>query len=221
MRVDDSPVRSGLPEWMPGAVLRPGEAIAAWLNQHAPALSSWLSELFQDHLTLVLSAAGWLVLTVIGYALMRSGQKAFLAGRTLVTRLRISSIAFISYLKSGTLARLPGVLASGSSQGVSHEEIELSDLDLAVLRMSATLPPGYAISVVELAERLRERPSQVERSLIRLRRHQLVDPLLGSTDGFNDYRLTDSGTWFVSRQLAEQGKVLKKARPVPRHDTVE
>ena len=208
MRVDDSPAGFGLPEWISGPFSRPGEAVAAWLKQNAPALNSWLSELLQEQLTLVLAAAAWFGVVLVAYTLVRLGQKTFLAGRRLFIRLRISSIAFMAYLKGVSLTRLSAVLGAPSRHGVSHEEIELSDLDLVILKRGASLPPGFAISVVDIAQELRERPSRVERSLVRLRQHQLVDPLLGSTDGFNDYRLTDSGAWLVSRQRADEGPVL-------------
>ena len=78
-----------------------------------------------------------------------------------------------------------------------QEEIELDELDHAVLDHAAALPSGHSIAVVELAESLGERPSRVQDSLDKLRSHHLVQPLMGSTDGFGDYCLTDTGSWYV------------------------
>jgi DNA-binding PadR family transcriptional regulator len=42
------------------------------------------------------------------------------------------------------------------------------------------------------------RPAQVQRSLDKLRKYELVDSVIGSTDGFDNYRLTESGAFFLA-----------------------
>jgi DNA-binding IscR family transcriptional regulator len=69
---------------------------------------------------------------------------------------------------------------------------------LAVLRSAAAGGPAFALSAPELAEKFRMRPSQVQKSLEKLRRNRMVDIVIGSTDGFENYRLTPSGETFVS-----------------------
>ncbi len=77
-------------------------------------------------------------------------------------------------------------------------EIDFDDLDLAVLRSAATGGPAFAVSAPELAEKFRMRPAQVQKSLEKLRRNRMIDTVIGSTDGFQNYRLTPSGQTFVS-----------------------
>lgn len=77
-------------------------------------------------------------------------------------------------------------------------EIDFDDLDLAVLRSAAAGGPAFAMSAPELAEKFRLRPAQVQRSLDKLCNNRMIDIVIGSTDGFQNYRLTSSGETFVS-----------------------
>jgi hypothetical protein len=77
-------------------------------------------------------------------------------------------------------------------------EIDFDDLDLAVLRSGANGGPAFALSAPELAEEFRVRPAQVQKSLERLHGNNMVDIAIGSTDGFQNYRLTPSGATFVA-----------------------
>jgi len=65
-------------------------------------------------------------------------------------------------------------------------------------RSPDALAPGFALSAPELAGQLTMRPAQVQRSLDKLRKYELVDSLIGSTDGFDNYRLTQSGAFFLA-----------------------
>ena len=82
---------------------------------------------------------------------------------------------------------------------VSTPNNDFDDLDLTVLRTGATLPPGLLLSAPELAGQLTKRPAQVQRSLDKLRKYKLVDNVIGDTDGFDNYRLTESGVHLAAR----------------------
>ena len=84
------------------------------------------------------------------------------------------------------------------SRPVSIPEVEFDDLDLAVLNTGMTLPPGLALTAAELSGQLTKRPAQVQRSLDKLRKYGLVDDVIGTTDGFDNYRLTRSGAAVLS-----------------------
>ncbi|MGB5627102.1 MAG: hypothetical protein WBM61_15310 [Woeseiaceae bacterium] len=77
-------------------------------------------------------------------------------------------------------------------------QVDFDDLDIAVLKVVATLKPGFAISAPELAEQFRIRPAQVQRSLEKLRSNKMLDPVIGSNEGFDNYRLTQLGNAFMS-----------------------
>ncbi len=83
-------------------------------------------------------------------------------------------------------------------------EVEFDDLDIAVLRTAAALGPGFAVNAAELAERFRLRPAQVQRSLKKLSDNKMLDFVIGSNEGFDNYRLTQMGTAFMSTWQAGQ-----------------
>ncbi len=84
--------------------------------------------------------------------------------------------------------------------------VEFDNLDLAVLRSAAARGPGVMLSAPQLAEQIRMRPAQVQRSLDKLSKNKMLDYVIGSTDGSDNYRLTDSGATFVGMwQRQQQG----------------
>jgi RIO-like serine/threonine protein kinase len=84
--------------------------------------------------------------------------------------------------------------------------IEFDDIDLAVLRTASAQGPGFALSAPELAEKFTMRPAQVQRSLDRLRQNKMLDSVIGSTDGYDNYRLTDSGFAFLAMLQRQQAR---------------
>lgn len=77
-------------------------------------------------------------------------------------------------------------------------QVDFDDLDIAVLKVIAALKPGFATNAPELAERFRIRPAQVQRSLDKLRSNKMLDTVIGSNEGFDNYRLTQLGDAFMS-----------------------
>ena len=85
------------------------------------------------------------------------------------------------------------------SAGVESETIEFDELDMAVLKLAVKQPNGRVISAIELSEHLPVRPSQLQESLKRLRAFRLLDPAMGTTEGYENYRLTPAGVRFVEQ----------------------
>jgi hypothetical protein len=77
-------------------------------------------------------------------------------------------------------------------------EIDFDDLDLAVLRSAAATGPGLATSAPEIAEKFKLRPSDVQRSIDKLRQNRMLDTVIGSTDGYGNFRLSHYGATFVA-----------------------
>lgn len=72
------------------------------------------------------------------------------------------------------------------------------DLDIAVLEAVAALEPGFVVNAPELAERFQTRPVRVQRCLDKLRNNKMIDPVIGSNEGFGNYRLSQLGDAFMS-----------------------
>lgn len=77
-------------------------------------------------------------------------------------------------------------------------QIEFDDLDIAVMKIAATLGPGFAVNAAELADRFSLRPSQIQRSLDKLSNNKMLDNVIGSNEGFDNYRLTQLGNAFMA-----------------------
>ena len=84
--------------------------------------------------------------------------------------------------------------------------VEFDELDLAVLDSVSAKGPGFTLSAPELAERLSMLPSQIQQSLDKLSRNRMLSSAIGSTDGFDNYRLTDSGAAFVSMWQRQESR---------------
>jgi RIO-like serine/threonine protein kinase len=78
------------------------------------------------------------------------------------------------------------------------EGFKLNRLDLIVLNLAKTLGPGFALSAPELANRLNLRPHQIQESLEKLSRHSLIDHTTVTTDGYENYRLNNTGSYVLT-----------------------
>lgn len=116
-------------------------------------------------------------------------------GRTLLYRLSESIAGWKTWFVVRYRHLLPRRRAR-DADGVP--QIEFDDLDIAVMKIAATLGPGFAINAPELADRFRMRPAQVQRSLEKLSDNKMLDHVIGSEDGFDNYRLTQLGNAFMS-----------------------
>ena len=84
--------------------------------------------------------------------------------------------------------------------------VEFDELDLAVLDSVSTQGPGFTLSAPELAEQLSLLPSKIQQSLDKLSRNKMLVSSLGSTDGFDNYHLTEAGATYVSIWQRQQSR---------------
>jgi len=184
------------------AFLLPGDFVLTQFVAHAPTLALRLGiggESDGLMLPAVLSLLVWLLLVVVAWKFIRLLQNVArivnAAIRTICFRISCGIRSIKTKLVCTLRQRIP---RRGSSGADTIPEVQIDNLDLAVLRTSAALAPGLALSAPELAGQLTLRPAQVQRSLDKLRKYELVDSVIGSTDGFDNYRLTDSGAFFLA-----------------------
>lgn len=85
------------------------------------------------------------------------------------------------------------------SRGIdTTPQVDFDDLDITILKVVAALKPGFVTNAPELSARFRIRPALVQRSLDKLRSNKMLDPVIGSNEGFDNYRLTQLGNAFMS-----------------------
>jgi hypothetical protein len=94
------------------------------------------------------------------------------------------------------------------SRPVTVPDVEIDNLDMAILNTGMTLPPGLMLTAAELSGQLTRRPDQLQRRLEKLRKYGLIDGALGETDGYDNYRLTRSGAAVVSMWHRQDGVAL-------------
>lgn len=79
---------------------------------------------------------------------------------------------------------------------VSQEQFD--DLDIAVLASVSRRGPGMAVSAPEIAQKYKLRPAEVQDRLDKLAQNHMLCSVIGSTDGYENYRLTESGLALIA-----------------------
>lgn len=181
-------------------LLAPGDFLWSLVTTVEPDLLDVLGvEASREAVTLGIAVAYWVLVLVVAaraVSLLRSMNRSLVAiVHALVYRFSqaIAGIRVRLQLKFRGFAKWRRLL--------SHAEppvVEFDDLELAVLQFSVAQGPGFAISAPELAEEFSLRPAQVQRCLDKLSQNRMLDHAIGSTEGFDNYRLTDSGAAFFA-----------------------
>ena len=193
-----------------GLLVLPGNVLLSTLTLHLPGLARGIGiegESGTESQLLISSLVLWILFAVICWLVSRIckdfAREALAVFHTLVHR----ASQGLGNLKTALVCKLRERFPVSTRPRTSSEPtLEFDDLDLAVLRSVAEKGPGFTMSAPELAEKFSRRPAQIQRSLDRLFRTRMLDSAIGSTDGFDNYRLTDSGAQFIAmwqRRMAD------------------
>ena len=184
-----------------GVFMLPGDFLLSQLAAHLPSLALTLRIGDDSSLVLagVVSFLSWSLAGVLVWLIVRFLQnlaRIISAGlRTIFYRLSHAVGSF----KTRIVCKIRPLFRRRRSASANNAaEVEFNDLDLAVLRSAAACGPGFATSAPELAEQLMTRPTLVQNSLIRLSTNKMLDTVIGSTEGFDNYRLSRTGAIFVA-----------------------
>ncbi len=171
--------------------------LARWSPDMADALTSGNGVVITP---VVLALVGWVLFAALTLLFLKLCRNVLHQLRAIVLtlwyRLRTE---FARFMKRST-SKYRSLFSRRDDQtgAVLGPTIELDDLDLAVLRSLSAMGPGFAISAPDLAEKFTIRPAQAQRSFDKLSRNHLLVSIIGSSDGFENYRLTDYGLAFVA-----------------------
>lgn len=195
-------VLEGVIEMIYGFLVLPGNVMLSALTVHLPSLARGLGiegEAGTQSQLLITSLLLWVLFAVICWLVARLCKDfARLAGAVFLTLVHRASQE-LGNLKTALVCKLRERFPVRRPQPTRTEPtLEFDDLDLAILHSLAELGPGFTMSAPELAEKFTRRPAQIQRSLDRLFRTRMLDSAIGSTDGFDNYRLTDSGVQFIA-----------------------
>ncbi|MDH3273482.1 MAG: hypothetical protein OEM99_02955 [Gammaproteobacteria bacterium] len=177
----------------------PGEYALLQLGNLAPDFAAYMSTP-ANHTTavVVLSLIYWYLVIVLATIFVRAcrdvARIVTAAARTIAFRIILEAGNAKTRIICRLRQRLPWRKAA---QDVAAPTVEFDKLDLAILKTAVVKGPGFALSAPELAEQFSLRPAQIQRSLDKLCSNAMMTTVIGSTEGFDNYRLTDSGSAFV------------------------
>ncbi len=158
-------------------------------------------------LPVVLSAICWFVLLLLLSAAWRVFSNWMRFANALIRTARFRLGLAIRIFKTRLLLMLRWLLPRRTVPArFEPAAVEFDELDMAVLDSVAAQGPGFALSAPELAEQLSLLPSKIERSLKKLRRNKMLDSSIGSTDGFDNYCLTEAGATYISMWQRQESR---------------
>jgi len=182
--------------------LVPGDFVLSKFAELAPlTAASWGIANSDDSIAAaaVLSGIFWLLMAFIAWRLYRYSSSLLRNIVALYHTAWYRGRQAAGSLKTLLLCRLREFVPRRRDDGIdTTPEIDFDDLDLAVLRTAAARGPGLATSAPEIAEKFKLRPSEVQRSVDKLRRNRMLDTVIGNTDGYDNFRLSPSGATFVA-----------------------
>ncbi len=182
--------------------LAPGDFLLSKFAELAPVTASnWGIGGESDSIAQVAVTSGvfWLLLLIVAWRLFRYGQSFLRNLIAVVHTAWYRGRQAAGSLKTLVVCRLREFVPTRRDDGIDTvPEIDFDDLDLAVLRSAAARGPGLAMSAPEIAEKFKLRPSQVQRSVDKLRRNKMLETVIGSTDGYGNFRLSPSGATFIA-----------------------
>ena len=168
--------------------LWPGIYILTELPVYAPDLAAEMGVGTGQNgivITGVVSAVAWTLAALLAWKIIKT-----IAAHTWYAGLRIKTFL----VSRAEVLKRRRVL----SEPVPIPDVELDELDLAVLNTGSTLPPGLALTAAELSGQLTQRPTRVQQSLDKLRSYGLIDDTISQTNGVDNYYLTRSGAALLS-----------------------
>ncbi len=168
--------------------LLPGSFVLSQVGVHAPELALILGISGDGNgvmLPASVSLLVWLLLGIVVWKTVRAASSRIFYG---ILNFKTFLVCKLQELNRRRLLSRP----------ISIPDVELDDLDIAVLNFGMTRLPRLALTEAEQSGELTQRPEKVQRSLDKLRKYGLVDDTIGTTDGFDNYCLTRSGAYLLT-----------------------
>jgi hypothetical protein len=183
-------------------MMAPGEWLTSRLLEYAPSLAQSLGISPDGNAIiapLVLTILSWTIALLLLRQLRYPLRRLMKAVGVVIMRFRYRALIAVYNFKTMVGGEPDAAGSSEDADGESQSEgFKLSRLDLIVLNLAKTLGPGFALSAPELANRLNLRPHQIQECLEKLSRHSLIDHTTIMTDGFENYRLNETGSYVLT-----------------------
>ena len=180
--------------------MTPGEWLASKTIEHVPSLATSLGISAGESTVLaplILSILSWMIIALLARRLLYSFRSLLKAIGVMFMRVKFrTQIALYSFTTRLGLESL--MWWKDSSPETEPEKLSLNRLDLMVLKLAKAAGPGFALSAPELSERMNLRPAQIQECLDKLSQNSLLDFTRGTTDGYENYRLNETGAYILT-----------------------
>lgn len=181
-------------------LMTPGEWLASKTIEHAPSLAASLGISAGESSVLaplVLSILSWMIIALLGRRLLYTLRGLLKAIGVIIMRVKFRTlIALHSFTTTLGLETL--MWWKDTESEVESSKLSLNRLDLMVLKLAKAAGPGFALSAPELSDRMNLRPAQIHECLDKLSQNDLLDFTRGTTDGYENYRLNETGAYILT-----------------------
>jgi DNA-binding MarR family transcriptional regulator len=196
-------------------VLWPGDWLLAHLAELVPGVAETLAlSSGNSPLLFAVSLLAWLILFFVLRGIVRFLHNTFRIFERIrrFARFRLSMALMFGRRRIDRLS--DAFRMWGQTEEPETPHVVFEDRDVTVLDAIIARGPGFTLSAPELTEQLELRPSQVQRSMEKLHDSSLLQSVIGSTDGYDNYRVTPIGEAFMQSWLRQTapGQIVRPKR---------
>jgi len=186
----------------------PGIYLLEALIVHAPGISVLLGISNPPNsivLVIVLSTLAWVFSVIACWGIVMLTRNFYRISEAIIRTLWYRATQLAGNVRTWIICRYRSSLPKqAASSPEAIPEVPFDDFDFTVLQAAAERGPDFSTSAPELASKYSLRPSRFQKSLGKLSSNKMLATVIGSTDGFDNYRLTDYGAAYL--QMWEQRK---------------
>ncbi len=197
------------------ALMLPGDFLLsafAWIAPHSAEVLTIGTG--QSVVMFILTLIAWTIIVIIGLLLSRACRGFARQIGSMFRILLWNAKMFMGSLKTKMLWKYRKYFAHKTTQDETVSQTQFDDMDIAVLASISRSGSGMASSAPDLAEKYKLRPTQIQDRLDQLAKNHMLRSVIGSTDGYDNYRLTDSGLALLAmceRQAAARANLTSAA----------
>lgn len=177
----------------------PGELAITKFVELAPGIASGLGMEPDAAVPVVAALLVYCLIALAALLILKLSRAAVRNAGALIRTLWFRSSETARGIRTRMVLKLRELFPRRAVSGIDlSSTVDFDDLDMAVLRSASARGPGFAISAPDLAEMFTLRPTQVQHSLDKLCRNKMLESVIGSTDGYDNYRLSGLGAAFMA-----------------------
>ena len=141
----------------------------------------------------VLTLIAWTIIVIVGLLLSRACRRFAQQMGSMFRILLWHTKNFMGSLKTKMLWKYRKYYAHKTAQAETVSQTQFDDMDIAVLASISRSDSRMASSAPSLAEKYKLSPAQIQDRLEQLAKNHMLRSVRASTDGYDNYQLTDSG----------------------------